>query len=139
MRGRGVAAGHLELGLDPARNLVLGERLLAKETAQREPLDWISLGHLAARGPLKARAQDLVIEGLKDPLLGVDALEPLLIAWTGMLADRQDVAADEFLARVEEALGPGAVRAGTTLRDILQTSFNRPIHLQNRDVAWQPR
>lgn len=139
MRGRGVAAGHLELGLDPARNLVLGERLLAKETAQREPLDWISLGHLAARGPLKARAQDLVIEGLKDPLLGVDALEPLLIAWTGMLADRQDVAADEFLARMEEALGPGAVRAGTTLRDILQTSFNRPIHLQNRDVAWQPR
>ena len=66
----------------------------------------------------------------------MNALQPLQGVWAGMLGDREDKMADEFMGRVEEALGPQAFGPQSSIRDILEISRNKSVALGKRDVAW---
>ncbi|MAE46699.1 MAG: hypothetical protein CMJ86_07390 [Planctomycetes bacterium] len=134
--GRGVAVGHLELHPGPGFNRPFAEQLLDSEASRRSPLDWSSIGMLAVRGPFQEQAQDLLVNALADPRLRVNALQPLQEVWAGMLGDREDKMADEFMGRVEEALGPQAFGPQSSIRDILEISRNKSVALGKRDVAW---
>ncbi len=134
--GRGVAVGHLELHPGPGFNRPFAEQLLASEAGGRSPLDWSSIGMLAVRGPFQEQAQDLLVEALADPKLRVNALKPLQGVWVGMLGARKDKMANEFMGRVEEALGPQAFGPQSSIRDILEISRSASVALGKRDVAW---
>ncbi len=90
---------------------------------------------LAIRGPILKLAMDYLDEALADPRLRVNALKPLQGVWVGMLGDREDKMADEFMGRVEEALGPQAFGPQSSIRDILEISLTTSVALWKSYVA----
>jgi hypothetical protein len=134
--GHGQAAGHLSLLPGPDFNRAFGEQLLAMEAKKRTDQDWHSLGTLARGGPLGGQARELLVEAMGDEDLRVQAVGPVQEAWFGMLGERRDILADEFMARVELALGSSPQIRGGSFRDIVDRAGIRPLSLANRDVAW---
>jgi len=134
--GHGRAAGHLSLLPGPDFNRAFGEQLLAMEAKKRTDQDWHSLGTLARGGPLGGQARELLVEAMGDEDLRVQAVGPVQEAWFGMLGERRDILAEEFIARVELALGSSPQIRGGSFRDIVDRAGIRPLSLANRDVAW---